>query len=887
MKLLLATSLLLSFGTSASSAEFGGRVQRSLRALESASDSTTQDEVVLVLDLSLAKTAAIFDESSSQATAVPSGSKSSKKAKAKSSKNAKTEEPPSNAELAARIDLLAVHIDGLEDQVESLEDQVENLEDRLTTPYYQRIATFPICKQIDATCNTDVETVADMVVVTDDGMTLVYTDFAQENLGFVDITDPSNPKALGTFALPAEPTSVAVMHDYALAAINTSTDFVNPSGMLVVLDISDVQNPVEIAQHDIGGQPESIAVSPNEKKAVITIENGREGELGDGILPQYPPGHVAIVHMDNPDPAKWYISTVSLTGGDFLFPSDPEPDHVSINKDGIAVITIQENNGIVLIDLATEEVLTSIHAGSVSLMGIDTAEDGVIAQINSLDDVVHEPDGVVWINEFYFATANEGALNGGSRTFSIYRWQPGFGSSPGTVKQVYNDAGAMEDLITSFGHYPEDRSANKGNEPETVAYDNEHKLLFVLSEQSNTIMVYDVANPESPKFHQVLVASARPEGGLYVKKRNIFVAASKEDARGDKLRASLGIFSMAYTEPTYPTIKSILPRQGSAPIAWGALSGLSPCLDEESPYIYSIEDSFYKKSRYFVIDLSMNPPTIVKAVRIKDSKGIFASYPVVDAKNATSNDFDSNDLKAMINDDDTVNIDSEGIAAYKFATGLTGFWIAHEGRGTIDDSKRPVESHNLLLFIDGDGVIHKVIGLPEEVNQIQIRFGFEGVTTMGDMLVVAFQRAWKGETHARIGCYDIALGTWTFLNYPLAPPESQNGGWVGLGDLTHVGDGEFLVVERDNQGGPDAAVKRLYQFSLKGLKDGDEISKVLFKDILPTISAEIGGMALEKVEGVAVSSGNVWIVTDNDGVDGSSGETQLINIGGFGSGVLR
>merc|ERR1712083_61373 len=107
---------------------------------------------------------------------------------------------------------------------------------------------------------------------------------------------------------------------------------------------------------------------------------------------------------------------------------------------------------------------------------------------------------------------------------------------------------------------------------------------------------------------------------------------------------------------------------------------------------------------------------------------------------------------------------------------------------------------------------------------------------MDDMLVVAFQRAWKGESHVRIGCFHIATDTWTFYKYALEAPQSQNGGWVGLGDITHVGDRKFLVIERDNQFGPDAALKRIYVFSLLGLKEGDEIKKMLYEDILPTVS---------------------------------------------------
>jgi hypothetical protein len=53
----------------------------------------------------------------------------------------------------------------------------------------------------------------------------------------------------------------------------------------------------------------------------------------------------------------------------------------------------------------------------------------------------------------------------------------------------------------------------------------------------------------------------------------------------------------------------------------------------------------------------------------------------------------------------------------------------------------------------------------------------------------------------------------------------------------------------------------------------------LYRDILPDVSTAIGGLALEKVEGMALLKGNLWFNTDNDGTDGTSGESRLINLG--------
>ena len=48
---------------------------------------------------------------------------------------------------------------------------------------FNRIATYNVCQQIDDNCNTDTETVAEIVTITDDGNTAIYTDGAREAIG--------------------------------------------------------------------------------------------------------------------------------------------------------------------------------------------------------------------------------------------------------------------------------------------------------------------------------------------------------------------------------------------------------------------------------------------------------------------------------------------------------------------------------------------------------------------------------------------------------------------------------------------------------------------------------------------------------------------------------
>src|SRR5262245_60100897 len=127
---------------------------------------------------------------------------------------------------------------------------------------FRRIATFPVF------LNTDVrlQTVAEIVAASEDGKLLVYTDAATGNVGFVDIEDPANPLPAGVVDVDGQPTSVAVAGGHALVAVNTSPDFLNPSGNLKIIDLNSRQILRTI---DLGGQPDSVAVSPDKRYAAI------------------------------------------------------------------------------------------------------------------------------------------------------------------------------------------------------------------------------------------------------------------------------------------------------------------------------------------------------------------------------------------------------------------------------------------------------------------------------------------------------------------------------------------------------------------------------------------------------------------------------------------
>lgn len=275
---------------------------------------------------------------------------------------------------------------------------------------FERTATFPVFQNRPAGEDPAAETVAEISATSEDGRTLVYTDAAGKRIGFLDISRADRPRGLGTLSLSElgdaedEPTSVSVVGQYVLVVVNTSASYTDPSGRLDVISLRDRKR---VASHALGGQPDSVAISKDKRYAAIAIENERDEEATptggeEGDLPQLPAGFVQIVDLKGGSPAKWRVRSVPLTQKDgralpelvaagITEPTDPEPEYVSINGRNQLAVTLQENNGIVLVDVPTGKVTKAFGAGTVSVDGIDTVKDGTIDLTGSITDVPREP----------------------------------------------------------------------------------------------------------------------------------------------------------------------------------------------------------------------------------------------------------------------------------------------------------------------------------------------------------------------------------------------------------------------------------------------------------------------------------------------------------------
>lgn len=690
---------------------------------------------------------------------------------------------------------------------------------------FNRISSFATYQN---NANEGAESSAEIISVSTDGMMLAYSDSPLGAIGLVDIRDPKAPKPMGSIAVGGEPTAVSILNASAFVGVNTSESYTKPSGLLKAFDIN---TQAELAACDLGGQPDSTAIAPDGTFIAIAIENERDEDLGAGRTGQLPAGYVVTLDIKDDAPVCASMVKINVEGLAEISPEDPEPEFVDINDMGEIVVTLQENNHIVV---ATQDgtIVNHFSAGAVSLTDIDTTDErGALVFTQSQSDRLREPDGIQWIDNNHFATANEGDMDGGSRGWTIF-------NKDGST--VYESGNTFEHAIITAGHYPDKRSDSKGAEPEGMEFAtfNGTPYVFVLAERSSLVGVFDVTNPAAPVMTQLLPSGVAPEGAIAIPSRNLFVTANEKDFTEDGgVRSHVMMYEYQDAPATYPQLTS---AGADRLIGWGAISGM---VAGDNGLVYAVNDSFYGyQPTIFTIDTNQTPAKIVDVLPV--TRG---GHPAQ-------------------------KLDMEGITL----DGKGGFWIASEGR---TDRMIPHGLYN----VNAKGVIKKEIALPAELLAVEKRFGFEGITLVGDTLWMAVQREWKDDpkNHAKLISYNIETKEWGAVHYAKAEPAT---GWVGLSEITAHGDYVY-VIERDNQIGDAVVTKKVYRIPAAEMvpaKLGTKlpvVSKELVRDLIPDLQSN-NGFVVDKVEGMSIAAdGTAYISTDNDGVDDHSGETFFWSIG--------
>ncbi len=400
------------------------------------------------------------------------------------------------------------------------------------------------------------------------GQFVAITNATKRSVDLIDISDAKNPTFLTSVQLPGEPTSVAVSANgkWILAVVYAGKPcpgepqtYLDRPGILALINASVPENAWLTSIKSIGHHPDSIAIASaadaDRMLAVIAIENepvvvhqgivlkmDRPGQ-GDDLSSS---GHIEIVAV-NPSnaPETWQRSVLTL-GNDLLrehnllFTDDAQPEYVAISPDQkTAAISLQENNGIVIVDLDSRQIKNIFSLGKAKTRLTDLQADGKINLTERYPESVADeplagtrfPDAITFSPDGeHIISADEGALPlTGGRGISL--WST-------TGKFIWDDGGTIERHAAANNLYLDDRSDKKGVEIEGVASAimNGRDYVFAVGERGSFLVIYDISNPAKPQFVQLLPTGKEPEGVATVPSRNLVIVATKKSSAVELFR---------------------------------------------------------------------------------------------------------------------------------------------------------------------------------------------------------------------------------------------------------------------------------------------------------------------------------------------------------------
>jgi uncharacterized repeat protein (TIGR01451 family) len=395
---------------------------------------------------------------------------------------------------------------------------------------------------------------AEIISVRDDRGAL--TNASDSSFDLLDVSDILSPTLIGRVGPSAalnNLNSLAIhpSKDLLLAVAGKAVSATNPiNGKVLAYRLS---TGAFITEALVGIQPDAIGISPDGNYAVVANEAEAPGTNDNGG-----PGSISIItglNSFDPDaPTPLNVITLSLPSqagtpgfssgryddiGRLLIDNTPntlEPESVAFSADSqFAFVSLQENNGVVRVDLSPPYTLTFF--GLYSTTHLADLTNGGGYNPNQLLTAWREPDGVAVLDiagDRYVITADEGDTRPtagsagvrGGRTVSLFRADNG--------AFVADTAGSLDDLAARWGRYPDTTRSNRGgSEPEVVdaVLFNGQAIVAVGLERANAVVIIDVTQPQAPTLLSLIPTGAAPEGvKLVARNQALYVLATNEGA---------------------------------------------------------------------------------------------------------------------------------------------------------------------------------------------------------------------------------------------------------------------------------------------------------------------------------------------------------------------
>ena len=252
-------------------------------------------------------------------------------------------------------------------------------------------------------------------------------------------------------------------------------------------------------------EPEYVAVSSDSKKAFVTLQENNgiaEVDLESGEITKINPlgtkdFSLAANAMDPSDKDN------KITLGTWPVKSFYLPDAISCFSTGGAQYLITANEG------DAREYTAFDEQARVSTLKLDSKAFPTASALQLPANI-----GRLRVTNTLGDTDNDGdfdVLYGfGGRGFSIHNASSG--------QLVYESGKTLEQEVINANIYDDDRSDDKGVEPEgvTIGWMNNKPVAFLALERVDAIAVYDVSDPAKPVFRQIIKTGDAPEGILFV-----------------------------------------------------------------------------------------------------------------------------------------------------------------------------------------------------------------------------------------------------------------------------------------------------------------------------------------------------------------------------------
>ena len=404
---------------------------------------------------------------------------------------------------------------------------------------------------------------AEMIRYHSQSKSLLVTASETGTIERISISDPLNLKKLAPFDLSGGNVTAVAVHKNLIAASIKEKNADTPGNVQIFNNDGE-----KLAEYKTGALPDNIAFSPDGRYLLTA----NEGEPSDDYKID-PEGSFTLIDLSNgiqnATVKQIMFNNVKLPAGARIvkpgssFAEDAEPEYIAFSPDGkMAYATLQENNAIATIDIASAKIINVSGLGfkNVSRISHDVSnKDGGINMKRWPVLMMYQPDAIVAYDtkgNTYLVTANEGDAKDydgfseetrvgklkldktmfpnanelqkkenlgrlkttktlgdtdgdgdhdiiyayGGRSFSIWK-------DDGTL--VFDSGNAFENIISKRS--PEmfnangpskidDRSDDKGPEPEALAIGKIDGRIyaFIGMERNNAIFAYDITLPSDP-----------------------------------------------------------------------------------------------------------------------------------------------------------------------------------------------------------------------------------------------------------------------------------------------------------------------------------------------------------------------------------------------------